>query len=255
MSDDTSLLAILEQRLGERPVLRDPADQARYLSDWAGDRLGMPLAVVRPASTAELAEVVTLCREHGVAMTPQGGHSGLVAGALPASDGRELVISLERLNRIRDIDPVNFTMTVDAGCILETVKQAAAEHDCDFPVSLGAQGSCQIGGNIATNAGGLNVLRHGMMRQLVLGLEVVLPDGRVWNGLHALHKETAASTSSSCFSAARAPWASCPAPYSSWSRRPNKAAPPCWGCPPWRRLSISMSWPGVAAATCSRPSN
>ncbi|CAM3360620.1 FAD-binding oxidoreductase [Halomonas lysinitropha] len=189
MSDDTPLLAILVQRLSERAVLRDPEDQARYLSDWAGDRLGMPLAVVRPASTAELAEVVNLCGEHGVAMTPQGGHSGLVAGALPASDGSELVISLERLNRVRDIDPVNFTMTVDAGCILETVKQAAAEHDCDFPLALGAQGSCQIGGNIATNAGGLNVLRHGMMRQLVLGLEVVLPDGRVWNGLHALHKD------------------------------------------------------------------
>ncbi|SEL87114.1 FAD-binding oxidoreductase [Halomonas daqiaonensis] len=189
MSDDTSLLAILEQQLGKRAVLRDPADQARYLSDWAGNRLGMPLAVVRPASTAELAEVVALCREHGVAMTPQGGHSGLVAGALPASDGRELVISLERLNRIRDIDPVNFSMTVDAGCILETIKQAAAEHDCDFPLSLGAQGSCQIGGNIATNAGGLNVLRHGMMRQLVLGLEVVLPDGRIWNGLNTLHKD------------------------------------------------------------------
>lgn len=189
MSDDTSFLATLEQRLGERAVLRDPGDQARYLSDWAGDRLGKPLAVVRPASTAELAEVVTLCGKHGVAMTPQGGHSGLVAGALPASNGRELVISLERMNRIRDIDPVNFTMTVDAGCILETVKQTAAEHDCDFPLSLGAQGSCQIGGNIATNAGGLNVLRHGMMRSLVLGLEVVLPDGRVWNGLHALHKD------------------------------------------------------------------
>jgi FAD/FMN-containing dehydrogenase len=149
----------------------------------------MPLGVARPASTAEVAEVVTLCREHGVRMTPQGGHSGLVAGALPDRDGGELVISLERLNRIRDIDPINFSMTVEAGCILETLKQAAAEHDCDFPLSLGAQGSCQIGGNIATNAGGLNVLRHGMMRQLVLGLEVVLPDGRIWDGLHALHKD------------------------------------------------------------------
>lgn len=189
MSNDTTLLSILEQRLGEKGMLQDPTDQARYLSDWAGNRLGMPLAVVRPASTTELAEVVTLCREHGVAMTPQGGHSGLVAGALPARDDREIVISLERLNRIRDIDPVNFSMTVDAGCVLDTVKQAAAEHDCDFPLSLGAQGSCQIGGNIATNAGGLNVLRHGMMRHLVLGLEVVLPDGRIWNGLHALHKD------------------------------------------------------------------
>ena len=104
---------------------------------------------------------------------------------MPASDGRELVISLERMNRIRDIDLVNFTMTVDAGCILETVKQAAAEHDCDSPLSLEAQGNCQI----ATNAGDLNVLGHGMIRQLVLGLEVVLPDGRLWDGLHALHKD------------------------------------------------------------------
>lgn len=185
----TDLLNALHQRLGERGLLRDPAAMARYLSDWAGERLGLPLAVARPASTAEVAETVRLCQAHGVAMTPQGGHSGLVTGALPASDGNEVVISLERLNRIRDIDPVNFSMTVDAGCILEAVKQAAAEHDCDFPLSLGAQGSCQIGGNIATNAGGLNVLRHGMMRQLVLGLEVVLPDGRVWDGLNALHKD------------------------------------------------------------------
>jgi FAD/FMN-containing dehydrogenase len=188
-SPHAALLDALHQCLGKRGLLRDPAAMARYLSDWAGERLGLPLAVARPASTAEVAETVRLCRAHGVAMTPQGGHSGLVAGALPAADGGELVISLERLDRIRDIDPVNFTMTVDAGCILETVKQAAAEHDCDFPLSLGAQGSCQIGGNIATNAGGLNVLRNGMMRQLVLGLEVVLPDGRVWDGLTALHKD------------------------------------------------------------------
>ncbi|MDI5983162.1 FAD-binding oxidoreductase [Halomonas sp. M4R5S39] len=189
MRHPSDLVDTLQRQLGERGVLRAPADLARYTSDWADDRLGMPLAVARPASTAEVAEVVRLCHEHGVCMVPQGGHTGLVAGALPDADGGELVISLERLNRIREIDPINFTMTVDAGCVLDTVKQAAAEHDCDFPLSLGAQGSCQIGGNIATNAGGLNVLRHGMMRQLVLGLEVVLADGRVWNGLHALHKD------------------------------------------------------------------
>nr|WP_283101674.1 FAD-binding oxidoreductase [Halomonas populi] len=177
------------QRLGERAVIRDPNEQARYISDWAGDRRGMPLAVVRPASTEEVAEVVCLCQTHAIRMVPQGGHTGLVEGALPDHDGGELVISLERMNRIRAIDAFGFTMTVDAGCILESVKQAAAEHDCDFPLSLGAQGSCQIGGNVATNAGGLNVLRHGMMRGLVLGLEVVLPDGRIWNGLHTLHKD------------------------------------------------------------------
>lgn len=188
MSRDT-LLDALAKRLGESGLLRDPADMARYVADWAGDRLGQPLAVARPASTTEVAETVRLCHEHGVAMSPQGGHSGLVGGALPAADGGELVISLERMNRIREIDPVNFTVTVDAGCILESVKQAAAEHDCDFPLSLGAQGSCQIGGNIATNAGGLNVLRHGMMRELVLGLEAVLPDGRLYDGLTRLHKD------------------------------------------------------------------
>ncbi|MGM0782841.1 MAG: FAD-binding oxidoreductase [Pseudomonadota bacterium] len=188
-SHHRALLEALAARLGERGLLRETEAMARYVADWAGDRLGEPLAVARPATTAEVAETVRLCHEHGVAMSPQGGHSGLVAGALPAADGGELVISLERLDRVRDIDPVNFTMTVDAGCILESVKQAAAKLDCDFPLSLGAQGSCQIGGNIATNAGGLNVLRHGMMRQLVLGLEVVLPDGRVWDDLSALHKD------------------------------------------------------------------
>ena len=183
------LLCALHKHLGERGLLRDPEAMARYVSDWANDRLGLPLAVARPASTEEVAETVRLCHAHGVPMSPQGGHSGLVAGALPASNGNELVISLERLNRVREVDPVNFSITVDAGCILEHVKQAAAEHDCNFPLSLGAQGSCQIGGNIATNAGGLNVLRYGMMRELVLGLEVVLPDGRIWGSLHALHKD------------------------------------------------------------------
>lgn len=189
MTAATDFLDKLAQRLGEAGVLREPQEMARYVSDWAGARLGMPLAVVRPDSTTAVAEVVALCGEHGMHLSPQGGHTGLVAGALPDSNGQEIVLSLERMHEIRAIDPVNFTMTVDAGCILETVKQAAAEHDCDFPLSLGAQGSCQVGGNIATNAGGLNVLRYGMMRQLVLGLEVVLPDGRIWNNLKALHKD------------------------------------------------------------------
>lgn len=189
MTDTNTFLNELTSLLGERGLLREPEAMARYVSDWAGDTLGMPLAVARPADTTEVAEVVRRCYAQGVAMTPQGGHSGLVAGALPAASGQELVISLERLNSVRAIDPINFTITVDAGCILENVKLAAFEHDCEFPLSLGAQGSCQIGGNIATNAGGLNVLRYGMMRELVLGLEVVLPDGRVLDSLNALHKD------------------------------------------------------------------
>ena len=175
--------------LGETAVLHEARDFQRYVSDWSGSRLGTPLAVVRPADTQQVAAVVRFCAEHHIPMVPQGGHTGLVGGALPDRARQELVISLERLNRIRQIDPIGFTAAVDAGCVLEQVKQAAEAADCYFPLALGAQGSCQIGGNIATNAGGVNVLRYGMMRELVLGLEVVLPDGRVWENMNALRKD------------------------------------------------------------------
>ncbi|WP_181298855.1 FAD-binding oxidoreductase [Pseudomonas sp. Q2-TVG4-2] len=175
--------------LGDTAVLRDTQDVQRYVSDWSGSHLGTPLAVVRPADTAQVAAIVRFCTQHRIPMVPQGGHTGLVGGALPDCARPELVISLERLNRVRQIDPIGFTMAVDAGCVLEQVKQAAETADCYFPLALGAQGSCQIGGNIATNAGGVNVLRYGMMRELVLGLEVVLPDGRVWESMNALRKD------------------------------------------------------------------
>ncbi|SDG60556.1 FAD/FMN-containing dehydrogenase [Onishia taeanensis] len=187
--DQNTLSAFLTELMGESGVISETADTSRYTTDWSGERLGEPLLVARPRSTQEVAAIVGFCHRHQVPMVAQGGHTGLVGGALPDAERPELVISLERLNRIRDIDPLNFTLSVDSGCVLQTIKDAAAESDCDFPLSLGAQGSCQIGGNIATNAGGLNVLRFGMMRQLVLGLEVVLPDGRIWNGMHALHKD------------------------------------------------------------------
>lgn len=188
-SDPVTLNEFLTERLGSGGVVDDPNDLPRYTTDWAGDHRGKPLLVARPRTTEEVAEIVAHCHCHGIPMVAQGGHTGLVGGAQPDAERPELVISLERLNRIREIDPLNFTISVDAGCVLQLVKDAAMEHDCDFPLSLGAQASCQIGGNVSTNAGGLNVLRHGMMRQLVLGLEVVLPDGRVWNAMHALHKD------------------------------------------------------------------
>ncbi|MDW5378093.1 FAD-binding oxidoreductase [Halomonas sp. HP20-15] len=187
--DTAKLHHFLSDLLGTSGVIDDPAGYSRYTTDWAGDRRGDPLLVARPRTTDEVATIVTYCHDQGVPMVVQGGHTGLVGGAQPDAERPELVISLERLSRIRAIDPLNFTISVDAGCVLQAVKDAAAEYDCDFPLSLGAQGSCQIGGNIATNAGGINVLRHGMMRHLVLGLEVVLPDGRVWNAMHALHKD------------------------------------------------------------------
>jgi FAD/FMN-containing dehydrogenase len=175
--------------LGEAAVLQEVQDCQRYVSDWSGSHLGTPLAVVRPGDTESVAAVVRFCAEHRIPMVPQGGHTGLVGGALPDCARPELVISLERLNRVRQIDPIGFTMAVDAGCVLEQVKHAAEAADCYFPLALGAQGSCQVGGNIATNAGGVNVLRYGMMRELVLGLEVVLPDGRIWESMNALRKD------------------------------------------------------------------
>ena len=183
------MLEALVAILGKAAVLQGTQDYQRYVRDWSGSRLGTPLAVVRPADTEQVAAVVRFCAAHAIPMVPQGGHTGLVGGALPDHARPELVISLERLNRVRQIDPVGFTIAVDAGCVLEHVQNAAEAADCYFPLALGAQGSCQIGGNIATNAGGVNVLRYGMMREQVLGLEVVLPDGRIWNRMNALRKD------------------------------------------------------------------
>ncbi|MDA1088895.1 MAG: FAD-binding oxidoreductase [Proteobacteria bacterium] len=142
--------------------------------------------VVSPASTDEVAQVMSICHDAGIAVVPQGGNTGLVGGGVPEGG---IALSLSRLNSIRNIDAANNTMTVDAGCILADVQAAAAAEDRLFPLSLGAEGSCQIGGNLATNAGGVQVLRYGNARDLVLGLEVVLPDGRVWEGLKALRKD------------------------------------------------------------------
>src|SRR6185503_5851510 len=165
------------------------ADMKPYLTDWRRQYSGPAECVVRPASTAEVSKVVALCAREGMAVVPQGGNTGLVGGSVPTGARRELVLSLGRLNRIRSLDPLNNTATVEAGCILAAIQSAAAEAGRLFPLSLAAEGSCQIGGNLSTNAGGVNVLRYGTARELVLGLEVVLPDGRVWNGLRALRKD------------------------------------------------------------------
>ena len=175
--------------LGEAGVIADAAGMARYLNDWAGDHHGRALAVVRPASTAEVGAVAKLCRRLGLALVPQGGNTGLVAAAIDAKAGNTIILCLERMNRIRVLDEDNFTIRADAGCTLQQVKDACEAADLLFPLALGAQGSCQIGGNVATNAGGVNVLRYGMARDLVLGLEIVLPDGEIWNGLSGLRKD------------------------------------------------------------------
>ncbi|WP_368046162.1 FAD-binding oxidoreductase [Micromonospora soli] len=162
---------------------------AGYASDWRNAYSGTPAAVVRPGGTEEVAAVVALCAEAGVAMVPQGGNTGLCGAAVPDHTGGQVVLSLTRMRRIRDVDLANQTITVEAGAVLKSVQAAAAAAGRLFPLSLGAEGSCTIGGNLATNAGGTGVLRYGTMRDLTLGLEVVLPDGRIWNGLRGLRKD------------------------------------------------------------------
>ncbi|MCJ8144269.1 FAD-binding oxidoreductase [Ancylobacter sp. A5.8] len=186
--DLSALLAVIAQRIGAQHVLTDPADTAAYLREERGLYDGRTPAVLRPGSTEEVAFIVAECAKAGAPLVPQGGNTGLVGGQMPFG---ELVLSLARLDRIRNVDPVDLTMTVEAGCILDTVHKAAEEVDCLFPLHIASQGSCRIGGNLATNAGGTAVLRYGNARELVLGLEVVLADGRVWNGLRRLRKNNA----------------------------------------------------------------
>ncbi len=182
-------LAELAEIVGAGNVLAADADRARYEEDWRGRYHGRALAIVRPGSTEEVAAVVGYCHRQRLPMVPQGGNTGLCGGATPRPEGREIVISLERMKRVLAVDRINRTMTVEAGCTLAAVQHAAAGEDCLFPLSLASEGSCQIGGNLATNAGGVHVLRYGNTRDLVLGIEAVLPDGRVWNGLRQLRKD------------------------------------------------------------------
>ncbi|MBN8495784.1 FAD-binding oxidoreductase [Accumulibacter sp.] len=160
-----------------------------YLADWRGRYRGAATCVVRPASTAAVAAVVRACAEAAMPIVPQGGNTGLCGAATPAGDGHAVVVSLTRLNRVRQIDTANNTMTVEAGCVLATLQAAAAQAGRLFPLSLAAEGSCQIGGNLSTNAGGVQVLRYGNARDLTLGLEVVLASGEIWDGLRGLRKD------------------------------------------------------------------
>jgi FAD/FMN-containing dehydrogenase len=169
--------------------LTDPDITVSHARDRTGAYFGLPLAVARPRSTAELSAIMVRCAEIGAGVVPQGGLTGLVGAAVSNADDPEVVVLLDRMSAVRSIDTVGFAMVVEAGCVLETAKQAAEAQDCLLPITFGSQGSCRIGGNVSTNAGGFNVLRYGMTRDLVLGLEVVLPDGRIWNGLRTLRKD------------------------------------------------------------------
>jgi len=189
LSASPALIERLKSAVGERNVITDDHGREPFENDWRGQFHGRAAAIVKPASTDEVARVVQMLAKERVGIVPQGGNTSLCGGSVPDASGRQVVVNLSRMNRVRAVDPANNTMTVEAGCVLATLQQAADEHDRLFPLSLGAEGSCEIGGNLSTNAGGTGVLRYGNTRELVLGLEVVLPDGRVWDGLRALRKD------------------------------------------------------------------
>ncbi|HLX26911.1 MAG TPA: FAD-binding oxidoreductase [Casimicrobiaceae bacterium] len=189
MQGGATLIERLASIVGREHVLTDDRDVEPYLVDWRQRYRGAARAVVQPVNTAQVAEVVRACADTGTAIVPQGGNTGMCGGATPDASGEEIVISLARMRAIRALDTDNATITVEAGMTLSAVQDAAREADLLFPLSLASEGSCTIGGNLATNAGGTAVLRYGNARELVLGLEVVLANGDIWNGLRGLRKD------------------------------------------------------------------
>jgi FAD/FMN-containing dehydrogenase len=187
--DAASLIQQLRALVDDAGFLTDPGRTAPMLRDHRAQYRGHALAVVAPADTAAVSRVLAFCNEHRIGVVPQGGNTGYCGGATPDASSSQLLLSLERLDRVRAIDSANYTITAEAGCILAKLQSAAADADLYLPLSLGAEGSCMLGGNLSTNAGGLNVIRYGMARELVLGLEVVLPDGRVLDVLTGLRKD------------------------------------------------------------------
>ena len=183
------LLQRLRDAIGDAHVLTADEDRAGYETDWRRRWHGRALAVVRPGSADEAAAVLRACAAHGVSIVPQGGNTGLVGGGVPDGTGGQILLSTRRMNAVRDVDTDNLTITVEAGCVLQQVQEAAAARGLLFQLSLAAEGSCTIGGNLATNAGGTQVLRFGNTRDLCLGLEVVTPQGEVWSGLSGLRKD------------------------------------------------------------------
>jgi len=179
-------LAAIREIVGNQGVF-DGDDRAPFLSEWRGRWPGEAALIVAPASTEDVAKVVRICADHNIAITPQGGNTGLVGGQIPF--GNEILLSLKRMNRVRNMSPLDNTMTLDAGVTLAAAQEAARGAGRLFPLSIGSEGSCQIGGVISTNAGGVNVLRYGNARDLVLGIEAVLPSGEIWNGLKRLRKD------------------------------------------------------------------
>ena len=188
MTTHTDLLDTLRQITGATHILTE-GDLSAYTQDWRKRFRGKALAVARPANVDEVAAIVKACLAASVSLVPQGGNTGLAVGSVPDESGTQVVLSLQRMQAVRAIDPANLTITVEAGCILQNLQQAAEKAGFLFPLSLAAEGSCTIGGNLASNAGGTQVLRYGNARDLCLGLEVVNAQGDIWHGLSGLRKD------------------------------------------------------------------
>ena len=181
----------LKSIVGSTGWTTDADELQPHLTEWRDQYQGETLIMVSPDNTADVSAIIRACAASNTAVVPQGGNTGLCGGAIPDSSGQQVLLSLSRMNTIRSISATDFSMIVEAGCILADVQAAAHNAGRFFPLSLAAEGSCQIGGNLSTNAGGINVLRYGNARAQVLGLEVVFADGTVWNGLRGLRKDTA----------------------------------------------------------------
>ena len=175
--------------VGSKHAIRNTSDMDGYMQEWRQIWVGRSPLVLRPGSTEEVSRILAIANETGTAIVPQSGNTGLCGGQTPTDDGDEVLLSLDRMTRIVEVDASDNTITVEAGATLKSVQDAAAAKDRLFPLSLASEGSCRIGGNLSTNAGGLNVIAYGNTRDLCLGLEVVLADGRVWNGLKRLRKD------------------------------------------------------------------
>jgi len=183
------ILTQLKTIVGQNNYIDDVLKMNSYLSDWRNQFKGLSPLILKPTDCNMVSEILALCNKHQISVVPQGGNTGLVGGCIPSNTNTEIIISLEKMNQILDIDSINFTMTLEAGCILSEIQDAALNADRLFPLSLAAEGSCQIGGNLSTNAGGTAVLRYGNAKELVLGLEVVLADGSIVNSLKRLRKD------------------------------------------------------------------
>ncbi|WP_288902284.1 FAD-binding oxidoreductase [uncultured Sneathiella sp.] len=184
-----TLIEKMKAIVGEKYVITEEADMQAFVVEWRDKFVGRARAVVQPKTTEEVAAIVKLCAETKTPLVPQAGNTSLVGGSIPFTGGDEIILSVSRMNSVREVDRLNGTLTVDAGCILANLQEVAEDNGFIFPLRIGSEGSCQIGGNISTNAGGVQVLHYGNTREQVLGLEVVLPDGQIWDGLTGLRKD------------------------------------------------------------------